>query len=70
MFNSALALKYFLSIASLHYCFSKHYSAHEKVTLVANTVGPFNNPTETYPVIAFIACCISLFALVLFTSFL
>ena len=26
------------------------YSNHEKVPLIANTVGPFNNPTETYPV--------------------
>jgi len=25
------------------------YSNHERITIVANTVGPFNNPTETYP---------------------
>lgn len=29
---------------------SKRYNAHDKVSIVANTVGPFNNPTETYPV--------------------
>jgi hypothetical protein len=28
----------------------KHYIAHEHVGVTANTVGPFNNPTETYPV--------------------
>jgi hypothetical protein len=26
------------------------YRAHDRIGLVANTVGPFNNPTETYPV--------------------
>lgn len=26
------------------------YENHERINLVANTVGPFNNPTETYPV--------------------
>jgi hypothetical protein len=26
------------------------YHAHDHVGIVANTVGPFNNPTETYPV--------------------
>lgn len=26
-----------------------HYHAHDPVKIVANTVGPFNNPTETYP---------------------
>ena len=26
------------------------YHAHDRVAVVANTVGPFNNPTETYPV--------------------
>jgi hypothetical protein len=29
---------------------SHHYQAHDHVPVVANTVGPFNNPTETYPV--------------------
>ena len=27
-----------------------HYHAHDRVAVVANTVGPYNNPTETYPV--------------------
>ena len=27
----------------------KHYAAHNRLPIVANTVGPFNNPTETYP---------------------
>lgn len=29
---------------------SYKYNAHDRVSLAANTVGPFNNPTETYPV--------------------
>mmetsp|Transcript_25518 Transcript_25518/g.56466 ORF Transcript_25518/g.56466 Transcript_25518/m.56466 type:complete len:595 (-) Transcript_25518:255-2039(-) len=28
---------------------SKRYRSHDQVTIVANTIGPFNNPTETYP---------------------
>lgn len=28
----------------------RRYKAHDHVGIVANTVGPFNNPTETYPV--------------------
>lgn len=28
---------------------AKRYRAHDRVQLAANTVGPFNNPTETYP---------------------
>lgn len=41
----------FLIIASiLAIVSSKRYQAHDKVLAVANTVGPFNNPTETYPV--------------------
>ena len=31
----------------------KHYRAHDSVGIVANTIGPFNNPTETYPVSIF-----------------
>jgi hypothetical protein len=27
-----------------------HYRAHDAVHIIANTIGPFNNPTETYPV--------------------
>ena len=29
---------------------STRFANHDKVPLIANTVGPFNNPTETYPV--------------------
>ena len=29
---------------------SRRYKLHDHIALVANTVGPFNNPTETYPV--------------------
>lgn len=29
---------------------AKRYAAHDRVAAIANTVGPFNNPTETYPV--------------------
>lgn len=40
----------FLVVAVLCHCIiAKRYKAHDKVDLVANTVGPFNNPTETYP---------------------
>lgn len=28
----------------------RRFKAHDHVGIVANTVGPFNNPTETYPV--------------------
>jgi transmembrane 9 superfamily protein 1 len=28
---------------------SRRYHAHDHVGIIANTVGPFNNPTETYP---------------------
>lgn len=28
---------------------ARRYAAHDPVQIVANTVGPFNNPTETYP---------------------
>lgn len=34
-----------------------HYHAHDRVSLVANTVGPYNNPTETYPVYNLIKYC-------------
>jgi hypothetical protein len=39
-----------------------HYHAHDRVSLVANTVGPYNNPTETYPVYHFIKFCYENFA--------
>ncbi len=29
---------------------ARRFKAHDHVGIVANTVGPFNNPTETYPV--------------------
>jgi hypothetical protein len=34
----------------ISYVLATHYRAHDHVGIVANTVGPFNNPTETYPV--------------------
>jgi len=45
------ALTLCLAVASWFATFvsAKRYRAHDKVSLVANTVGPFNNPTETYP---------------------
>jgi uncharacterized membrane protein len=55
------------------------YHAHDAVKIVANTVGPFNNPTETYPVSIYLILLfiiylsnynIILLFLVLFTSFL
>lgn len=30
-------------------CSGKRYGTHDKLSIIANTVGPFNNPTETYP---------------------
>lgn len=41
---------------------SFHYANHQRVDLLVNTVGPFNNPTETYPVSSFtslISCLLS-----------
>lgn len=32
----------------------RRFRAHDHVGIVANTVGPFNNPTETYPVELFL----------------
>ena len=29
---------------------ARRYHSHDRIGIVANTVGPFNNPTETYPV--------------------
>ena len=50
---------------------AKRYQAHDKVLAVANTVGPFNNPTETYPVRHKIYIIIfHLFPFSIFTSFL
>jgi len=28
---------------------AKHYRAHDPMPVIANTIGPYNNPTETYP---------------------
>ena len=43
-----------LLVSVLFLCFilseGKRFQAHDHVGIVANTVGPFNNPTETYPV--------------------
>lgn len=47
LLNAALFGSYLLSNVE---CRSLKYRAHDKVSLAANTVGPFNNPTETYPV--------------------
>ena len=32
----------------------KRFKAHDRVAVIANTVGPFTNPTETYPVSLFL----------------
>lgn len=37
-----------LFIASLRTIDSSRFHAHDHIALLANTVGPFNNPTETY----------------------
>ena len=29
---------------------SRRFNEHDRIAVVANTVGPYNNPTETYPV--------------------
>lgn len=39
----------FLCLLNLNSVESRRYRAHDHVGIVANTVGPFNNPTETYP---------------------
>ncbi len=38
------------TVVVLQVAFSKHYQTHDIVKIIANTVGPYNNPTETYPV--------------------
>lgn len=38
-----------LTLASLVDGHSYRYANHQRVDLLVNTVGPFNNPTETYP---------------------
>mmetsp|Transcript_13717 Transcript_13717/g.13781 ORF Transcript_13717/g.13781 Transcript_13717/m.13781 type:complete len:594 (+) Transcript_13717:176-1957(+) len=47
----------FISLSILAFCLltsaalsnGKRFHAHDRIGVVANTVGPFNNPTETYP---------------------
>ena len=48
-FNAALVFGLLACVFGLAYGEGKRYRAHDRVSLVANTVGPFNNPTETYP---------------------
>lgn len=38
-----------LLASCLAFAAGKRFHAHDHVGIVANTVGPFNNPTETYP---------------------
>ena len=40
-----------LLASCLAFAAGKRFHAHDHVGIVANTVGPFNNPTETYPVL-------------------
>lgn len=47
LLNAALLGSFLLTNVE---CRSLKYIPHDKVSLAANTVGPFNNPTETYPV--------------------
>lgn len=47
--NSFSPFAVFFICFSLTLVQSKRYRAHDHVGIVANTVGPFNNPTETYP---------------------
>lgn len=47
-----LTLKFFILFTFVCIVIGRKYHAHDHVGLVANTVGPFNNPTETYPVIS------------------
>jgi hypothetical protein len=43
-------LSFGLLFISIDLVVSTRFANHERVPIVANTVGPFNNPTETYPV--------------------
>lgn len=49
MLNIISALVVFNSILS-KIVSAKHYRAHDPMPVIANTIGPYNNPTETYPV--------------------
>jgi hypothetical protein len=38
-----------VAVVILQIVAAKRYATHDRMPIVANTVGPFNNPTETYP---------------------
>ena len=38
-----------LVVCELELGFGLRHHAHDRIAIIANTVGPFNNPTETYP---------------------
>ena len=51
IFLSTQLVFFHLLVAILAFANGEHrYHAHDRVALVANTVGPYNNPTETYAV--------------------
>lgn len=54
MKSSLLPNAMFVLVTVLLFAFSaveaRRFRAHDSVGIVANTIGPFNNPTETYPV--------------------
>lgn len=54
MNSSFLPNSMFVIATLLLFAFSavdaRRFRAHDSVGIVANTIGPFNNPTETYPV--------------------
>ena len=45
-----IAVASVLAVASSAEAPGKHYKPHDPVFIVANKVGPFNNPSETYEV--------------------
>jgi hypothetical protein len=47
-YNFLIIVTNFIFFVNLIY--ARRFHAHDHVGIVANTVGPFNNPTETYPV--------------------
>jgi hypothetical protein len=57
MSSTKYYLKIFVAVIGLiNIAQCRRYHAHDHVGIVANTVGPFNNPTETYPVRSLIIC--------------
>lgn len=54
MNSSFLPNSMFVIVTLLLFAFAaidaRRFRAHDSVGIVANTIGPFNNPTETYPV--------------------